>query len=235
LIADKKEEEALGTPANIVIEYKNESFLLPNGKDQILLFCSSDGYPFKLEGVIYLILRAYENLTQTKQHQWIRGNLSPDNLACELIIISLYEKSGEYRIMPASQMMYDQYKKEGYFSDCAYKYVCSFKFDEGSNNYEMKLTLNDGLKKATKSMDEWKNICDKAYQIAINENDKLILMNNSVPCRECLVRPTCLDIKSDLAYVKETCYALIDYKKNEIERLKGILPDWAMPFVFDNY
>ena len=58
----------MGTPANIIIEYQNDFFLLPKGKDQILLFCGSDGYPFDFSGVMYLMVKAYEKLTNAERY-----------------------------------------------------------------------------------------------------------------------------------------------------------------------
>ena len=82
----------MGTPANIIIEFENESFLLPKGKDQILLFCGSDGYPFEFGGVMYLMGKAYEKLINTERYSKKYNMLSPEDFASELIRISFYKK-----------------------------------------------------------------------------------------------------------------------------------------------
>ena len=215
----------MGTPANIIIEFKNESFLIPGGKDQILLFCGCDGYPFKLGGTMYLMVKAYENLKNKERYSKNSNMLSPDNFASELIRVSFLGKYGFCNIMPATRLMFEQYDKEGYFADKAFEYICNF------NNYEMTLTLKDYDKEVTKSMTEWKDICDIAFQIAIVEHEKYVSMKDNIPCKKCLVQATCVNNESDISFANNICDALKKYKKNENIRLRGKLPKWATPFV----
>ena len=116
----------MGTPANIIVEYNNDSFFLPKKKDQILLFCGSDGYPFELSGIMYMVVKAYENLKNTEKYSYKSNLLGPDNFSSELIRLSFFERLGFCRIIPATRLMFEQYDKNGYFVDRAYKYICSF-------------------------------------------------------------------------------------------------------------
>jgi len=220
----------MGTPANIIIEFENDSFLLPKGNDQILLFCGSDGYPFRFNGVIFLMVKAYENLKYTRRYSNNSNMLSPDNFASELIRISYYEKLGFGRIIPATRLMFEQYDKDGYFVDKACEYICNFKSDDDCA-YDMTLTLRGYNNETTKSMNEWKDVSNIAYQIAHVQDEKAIIINDNVPCNKCLVRPTCVNDESDILYVNDICDDLKEYKKNEIEKLRKKLPEWAIPFI----
>jgi hypothetical protein len=224
------QERIMGTPANIIIEFENESFLLPKGKDQILLFCGSDGYPFNLEGVMHLMVKAYEKLINTNKYSKYYNMLSPEDFASELIRISFYKRLDSYRIMPATRLMFEQYDKNGYFVDKAFEYICSFKFDD-SNNCEVTLTLKDGENEITKSMNEWKGVCNIDYSIAIAQHEKAVLMNDNVPCKICLIQAMCVNNENDMSFVNDICDDLKEYKKNENIRLRGKLPKWATPFV----
>jgi hypothetical protein len=220
----------MGTPANIIIEYQNDHFLLPKGKDQILLFCGSDGYPFELSGVMYLMVKAYEKLINAEKYSKYSNMLSPEDFASELIRISFYKRLDSYRIMPATRLMFEQYDKDGYFVDKAYEYICNFKSDS-HGNYDMTLTLKDYNNEATKSMNEWKYVSNIAYQIAHAQNEKTVLMNDKIPCEICLVKTQCVNDESNILFVKDICDRLIEYKKNENIRLRGKLPKWSIPFV----
>ena len=220
----------MGTPANIIVEFENKSFLLPKGKDQILLFRDLDGYPFEFHGVMYSMVKAYENLKNTKLYPEKLNILSPDNFASELVRLSLHKKLGFCGIMPASRLMYEQYDKDGFFVDKAYEYICNFKSDDCCG-YDMTLTLKDYNHETTKGMNEWKKVCNIAYEIAHAQNENAILMNENVPCKICIVGPICVNTESDILFVNGICDDLKEYKKNEIERLRKKLPEWATPLV----
>ena len=176
------------------------------------------------------MVKAYENLKNNERNLKYSNLLSPENFASELIRISFDKKFGYCNMMPATRLMFEQYDKEGYFADKAFEYICNFTFDD-SHISEMTLTLKDYDNEATKSMTEWKDICDIAFQIAIVEHEKYVLMKDNIPCKKCLVQVTCVNKGSDISFVNNICDDLKEYKKNENIRLIGKLPKWATPFV----
>ncbi len=224
----------MGTRANIRIEFLTESFLLPKKeKDQILLFCGSDGYPFGTAGIISLMIEAYENLKNPEKTAQILGGLTPDSFASELIRVSIYEEYGCFRIVPASRLMYQQYDEKGYFVDCAYKYTCNFWIENGSS-YEMDLTVVDSNIRVSKGMNEWKSVLETVFLIAVAQAKHWIFMNETIPCHDCVVRPTCIYPRKNELFANKPCEPLKEYKINEISALREKLPDWSVPLVFRN-
>jgi hypothetical protein len=222
----------MATPANIIIEFLNDSFLLPKKGDQILLFCGSDGYPFDLDGVVYLLVKAYENLKNADSPHGKHDILSPDNYASELIKLSIYTKFHNYRILPGTKLMYEQYGKEGYFVDCAYEYICNFTMSD-IYSWHMSLTVKSAKCNITKLIPEWKDVCDLSLPIAYAQRKELIIMDNSLPCKECLVYGTCINKESEPIHAKKPCDDLYQYKEQEEKKLKAKLPSWSIPLVYE--
>ena len=227
----------MGTPANIIIQYENNFFLLPKGKDEILLFCGSDGYPFEFDGIIYYLVKAYQNLKSKEKYSKDTNMLSPEDFASELIRISFYKSRDICRIYPATLLMYQQYDKQCYFVDCAYKYICAFRKDKEDENYDMTLTVNTSDTEINKTMEEWNSVCGIASQLVSHRHEKVINIDEETPCFKCLVRSACINKDDDnVTFARNPCDELRLYKKEKIKELRDKLPEWSIQLVFtDDY
>ena len=221
------------TPADIRVEFENIDPSLPEGKDGILLNSGYAGYPFGLDGIVYLIVKTHEKLENHPLSSNYRDFLVPEIFATELIKVSSNKETGVSRIGPATRLMLQQYDETGYCYGEGYKYICSFKIFEDFS-YGMTLTISDGVNEYLHIIGVWKKICDVAQLVAIAQHESMIILNDSIPCNECVVRVTCVVTDDQRGtFVNQPCDLLKKYKEKEVEKLSKKLPDWSVPFVFD--
>ena len=203
----------MGTPANIIIEQENDSFLLPKGIDKQLLFCSQDGYPFEFKGIVYKLIEAYYNLIKPPDYQ-LFNNLSMDTFASELIKISYLPKHKYYNINPASSLCYNQYNKEGYFIDSAYKYIVKITVNSNTNKSDATLTIKYIDNKIIKTFEEWNKVSKIVFKLVHSRHKHFLVEEKNTPCNDCVVRPMCIKkLDSEFIFAENPCDKLINYKK----------------------
>ena len=209
------------------------------------MFSGSDGYPFKMGGIVYYLVKVYQSLKSKKRYSKYSNMLSPEDFSSELIRTSYYLHSDTPRVFPATWLMYQQYNEQGFFVDCAYTYICDFKKNSDNSNINMTLTVKTHDTETNKTMEEWNGVCEIAYSIAVAEDPKAIVMDDHIPCRQCLVRTTCILKKYDnelyemgpcgnLLYAKEPCDKLEEYKKIQKRALRKKLPEWSLSIISED-
>ena len=229
--------------STIIIESLSDGVLLYEEKpvkDQLLLITGIDD-PFGIEGVVYLIMKAYENLKYRIRKKYSGILFNPENFATELIRLSYFEEVGYCSIGPASRLCFIQYDKidfnyDYYYDyDFNYHYLCNFEIDNNSDS-DMTLTVSDGIHVVSNTMDEWKKVCEVAPFMVIAQDEKRVIMNDIIPCKSiCLLPSRCVvSDESGRTYANRPCHLLENYKKDEIKELRKKLPDWSIPIFFPN-
>ena len=213
--------------AKIRIEYLIDSELVPNGNDQILLLSEMDSGPFGFTGVIYWIIGAYENLKNSGKPD----AFFPEKFASELIKLSFVKEFGYCVISPATKHMYKQYDKGKLWTNVPCEYICQFQWD-GEARYKMEFRVAGFGDEISKSMDELKEVADIALSIAYADSIPEIVMNDTVPCKDCIVRARCVQPYMDRLMATQPCERLSEYKVKEMNMLRKKLPEWSIPLVF---
>ena len=213
--------------AKIRIEYLIDSELVPNGNDQILLLSKMDSGPFGFTGVIYWIVEACENLKNSRKPD----AFFPEKFASELIKLSFVKAFGYCVISPASKHMYKQYDNGKLWTNVPCEYICQFQWD-GEERYKMELRVTGFGDEISKSLDEWKEVADIALSIAYADSMSDIVMNETIPCTDCLVSPRCVQSYRDRLIATQPCERLGEYKEKEMKALRERLPEWSLPLIF---